>query len=365
VTLLERDRWAALEPLLDEALDLPGSEQGPWLDRLRAAQPELAHELERLLRQDGAADQAGFLAGSPDTGLVGVVLGAYRLDRALGYGGMGSVWLGHRRDGPADQAAAIKILNLELVSQPGRVRFRREGAMLARLSHPGIARLLDAGVGASGQPYLVLEYVDGMPIDQFAEASALGQTDRLRLFLQVLAAVGHAHAHLIVHRDLKPSNILVTAAGTVKLLDFGIAKLLDGELAGTATTLTLDGGQVLTLRYAAPEQLRGEPLTTATDVYALGVLLYLLLSGRYPTAGNEESPATVVAGTLEAEPAPLGLGDLDLVLDRALRKNPAERYPGADAMADDIERVLQGTPVRARPASVAARLKGLLRRDRG
>ncbi|HEX3276424.1 MAG TPA: serine/threonine-protein kinase, partial [Gemmatimonadales bacterium] len=294
MTLLERDRWAALEPLLDEALDLPGSEQGPWLDRLRAAQPELAHELERLLRQDGAADQAGFLAGSPDTGLVGVVLGAYRLDRALGYGGMGSVWLGHRRDGPADQAAAIKILNLELVSQPGRVRFRREGAMLARLSHPGIARLLDAGVGASGQPYLVLEYVDGIPIDQFAEASALGQTDRLRLFLQVLAAVGHAHAHLIVHRDLKPSNILVSPDGEPHIIDFGLAHLgfIPPEPSrdhGSPKPVsfappTITGYFIGSLPWASPEQAAGESATIdlRTDVYSLGVVLFQALTGRFP-----------------------------------------------------------------------------------
>jgi serine/threonine-protein kinase len=265
VTLLDRDRWDALEPLLDQALDLPGPERGLWLARLRAAQPELAGELELLLGQDGAADQSGFLAGSADGGLPGIVLGAYRLDRPLGYGGMGSVWLARRLDAPGE-VAAIKILNLSLVSQPGQERFRREGAVLARLSHPGIARLLDAGVGASGQPYLVLEYVDGMPIDQFVESRRLPLAERLRLLLQVIAAVGHAHGHLIIHRDLKPANILVTSDGTVKLLDFGIAKLLDGQSVGAATTLTLDGGQVLTLRYAAPEQLRGEPLTPATDV---------------------------------------------------------------------------------------------------
>jgi serine/threonine protein kinase len=364
MTLLDRDRWQALEPLLDQVLDLPGPERGLWLERLGASDPGLAAELAGLLRQDGAAEQAGFLADSLEAGLAGLVLGPYRLDRTLGHGGMGTVWLAHRSEGGVDSPVAVKILNLALLTASGQERFRREGSMLARLSHPGIARLLDAGVGGTGQPYLVLEYVDGVPIDQFVQARALPRADRLALFLQVVAAVGHAHAHLVLHRDLKPSNILVTDDGTVKLLDFGIAKLLEGETAGLSTTLTLDGGQVLTPNYAAPEQLRGEPLTTATDVYALGVLLYVLLSGRHPTASDGDTPAATVQAVLDREPAPLGLGDLDVILGQALRKEAAERYGGVESLAADIDRVLRGEPVRPRPPSLASRMRAFVRQHR-
>jgi serine/threonine protein kinase len=364
MTQLDRDRWQVLEPLLDQALDLASSERGPWLDHLRTTQPELAGELARLLDEEGAADQDGFLSVPPEAGLAGVVLGAYRLERPLGYGGMGTVWLAHRCDGRFEGQAAVKILNLALLPEAGQERFRREGSVLARLSHPGIARLLDVGVGGSGQPYLVLEYVDGVPIDRYVVSPPLSLPDRLRVFLQVLAAVGHAHAHLVLHRDLKPSNILVAPDGTVKLLDFGIAKLLDDESAGLATTLTLDGGQVLTPRYAAPEQLRGEALTTATDVYALGVLLYLLLSGRHPTSTGDEAPPEIVQAVLEREPAPLGLGDLDLVLGKALRKVPAERYHSAEALAEDIGRVLRNEPVQARTPSAAERVRAFVTRYR-
>src|SRR5215207_7527055 len=257
MALVDRDRWRALEPLLDQAFDLSAEEQATWLEELRANSPELIAELSSLLSGDSAADRDGFLAEPLDVTLAGLELGAYTLERPLGHGGMGSVWLARRTDGWFEGRAAVKLLNLALVSPTGQERFRREGSVLARLTHPGVARLYDAGVSASGQPYLVLEYVEGRPIDAFAREHGLSQDARIRLVLQVLAAIGHAHANLIVHRDIKPSNILVTADGTVKLLDFGIAKLLASD-AGSDTPLTVEGGRALTPEFASPEQARGD-----------------------------------------------------------------------------------------------------------
>jgi serine/threonine-protein kinase len=364
MTVFDPNRWQALEPLLDEVLDLAPEERTRWIHRLSAHSPALAADLSALLAGENAADWGDFLAAPLEVSLSGLELGAYRLERTLGQGGMGSVWLASRADGRFEGKAAVKILNLALLSATGQERFRREGSVLARLSHPGIAKLLDAGVSGAGQPYLVLEYVEGQPIDAFAGEHRLTQVERIRLVLQVFAAVGHAHAHLIVHRDLKPSNILVTPEGVVKLLDFGIAKLLDGESGGDRSALTIDGGRFLTPHYAAPEQVRGEPLTTATDVYSLGVLLYLLLSDRHPTAEGCRTPAESIHALLESEPARLGLGDLDNILGKALRKTPAERYPTVAAFADDLDRYLRHEPVSARPHSLVYRVRKFTRRNR-
>lgn len=360
---IDRNKWSLLEPLLDQVLDLAPEERSRWLAELSGRSPELATDLSALLDSQAAVERSDFLSGTPSVTLAGLELGAYRLVRPLGQGGMGTVWLATRSDGRFEGFAAVKLLNLALLSAAGQERFRREGSVLASLTHPGIARLLDAGVNATGQPFLVLEYVDGLPIDDFAREHRLTVEERVRLFLQVLAAVGHAHAHLVVHRDLKPSNILVTPDGVVKLLDFGIAKLLDGESGGDRSALTLEGGRVLTPRYAAPEQVRDQPLTTATDVYALGVLLYLLLSGRHPTAGDG-SPTGDVRTLLEIEPPRLDLGDLDNILDKALRKVPAERYQTVAAFSQDLERYLRNEPVSARPHSAAYRVRKFIRRNR-
>ena len=317
----------------------------------------------RSLRERPPPNEAGFLDRPLDVTLAGLEFGAYRLERPLGQGGMGTVWLARRADGRFEGTAAVKILNLALLSATGQERFRQEGSVLARLAHPGIARLLDAGLSGAGQPYLVLEYVEGVAIDEFADQNRLPLEGRIRLMLQVLAAVGHAHAHLIVHRDLKPSNILVTAEGAVKLLDFGIAKLLD-DGTGERTALTADGGRMLTPEFAAPEQVRGDRLTTAADVYSLGVLLYLLVSGRHPTAEGCSTPVDGMRALLEVEPSRLGLGDLDNILDKALRKSPVDRYPTVAALADDLERYLRHEPVSARPHSRLYRLKKFIRRNR-
>ena len=289
------ERWRAVSPLLDRALELSDAERAAWLERLRRRDPTMADDVESLLERRGATGWDGFLQSRPilpAASLAGQTMGAYTLERILGQGGMGAVWLAKRSDGRFEGRAAVKLLNLALVGRSGEERFRREGTILARLTHPHIARLFDAGVSAAGQPFLVLEYVEGDPIERFCEDHGLSVEERLRLFLDVLDAVAHAHANLIVHRDIKPSNVLVDANGDVKLLDFGIAKLLQDEAdAGEATALTREGGSALTPEYAAPEQVRGDPVTTATDVYALGVVLYELVTGRRPYRVSRSAPS--------------------------------------------------------------------------
>jgi serine/threonine-protein kinase len=361
---IDPNQWPELGPLLDRALELSAEEREEWLAQLRATSPELAAALTELLSADALAERRGFLAEPRTMSLAGLELGAYTLIRPLGHGGMGSVWLARRTDGRFEGQSAVKLMNLALMTESGQARFRREGTALARLTHPAIARLLDAGVAPSGQPYLVIEYVDGQRIDIYAEAAGLSRDQRVELVLQVLDAVGHAHANLIVHRDLKPSNILVTADGQVKLLDFGIAKLLQGDGEGERAALTHEGGGALTPDYASPEQVRGEIVTTATDVYALGVLLYLLMSGRHPTRGPSSTPAETVRAVLEVDPQPLGLGDLDTIIAKALRKPPAERYQTVAAFGDDLRRYLRHEPVSARPDSLTYRVGKFIRRNR-
>lgn len=357
---LTRATWKRLEPWVDQALELTPTQRQQWLSQLSVDSPELASELSVLLGSGAADDEPPLLRDLPEPGLVGVEIGAYRLERELGRGGMGSVWFGRRSDGRFDGFAAIKLLHLSAMDAAGLARFKREASALARLTHSGIAKLLDAGVSRTGQPFLVLEYVDGEPIDAFADARRLGRAERLQLFLQVLAAVQHAHAHLIVHRDIKPSNILITADGTAKLLDFGIARLLGGD---ERATLTRERSPFTPL-FAAPEQISGNDLSTATDVYALGVLLYLLLSGRHPTAQNLSNPLDCVRSILEVEPSPLGLGDLDAILGKALRKVPADRYQTVAALADDLGRYVRHEPVVARAQPLWYRAGRFARRHR-
>lgn len=360
----DRDHWRVIEPLLDHALELSPTQRASWLDALASTAPEIAVELSSLLADDDEAERRGFLAAPVELSLAGMVVGAYTLERPLGHGGMGSVWLARRTDGRFEGRAAVKLLNLALLSGAGQQRFRREGSLLARLEHAGIARLFDAGVSATGQPYLVLEYVDGQRIDEYVRAQGLSPVAIVRLFLGVLDAVAHAHASLIVHRDLKPSNILVRRDGAVKLLDFGIAKLLDAD-AGAPRTPTMEDARALTPEYAAPEQIRGEAITTATDVYALGVLLYVLLSGRHPAIDGCRTPLQAVEALLaDVTPRSLGLGDLDFVLRRALKHQPSERYQTVGLLAEDLQRWLRHEPVRAGPDGLAYRARKLVRRHR-
>jgi len=285
-------------------------ERSLWLASLRTQDPALAAELEvlfgehRMLREEGFLETSASLGLRRSPGLAGQTLGAYSLISQAGQGGMGSVWLAERNDGRFQRKVAVKFLNIALIGKSGEERFKREGTILARLTHPNIAELFDSGVSLTGQPYLVLEYVEGEHIDGYADQRVLDVKARVRLFLEVLSAVAHAHSNLIVHRDIKPSNVLVRNDGRVKLLDFGIAKLMaDGDAPGEELGLTLGGARPMTPECAAPEQLRGEPVTTKTDVYALGVLLYGLLTGQHPVGTSSQSPAELVKAVIENEPA--------------------------------------------------------------
>jgi eukaryotic-like serine/threonine-protein kinase len=312
--------------------------------------PSQRERLQALIAADRAAEAGDFLGRPAELpvahDLAGQVLGAWTLTAPLGSGGMGEVWRAQRSDGAHDGEAAIKLLHSPWRGEAQQARFRREGELLARLTHPHIARLLDIGearVGATRTRYLVLELVEGQRIDTWCQAQGLDVPARLRLFLQVCDAVAHAHARLVVHRDLKPGNILVTDAGQVKLLDFGVAKLLAADETDAELTAQVPAG--LTPEYAAPEQLRGEPVGTATDVFALGRLLCLLLTG-----SREPGP------TLRGEPA--------LIVAKALKERPEERYAGAAALADDVRRHLQHQPISARPDSLGYRGAKFARRYR-
>ena len=372
-------RWAALKPHLDHALDLDNAERTAWLAALRDQDSEIAAEVERLLAHHRAGMDEQFLEGTPvplppRPITAGQALGVYTLVAPLGHGGMGTVWLAERNDGRFSRRAAIKFLNVALRDH-GEERFRHEGRILGRLTHPNIASLVDAGVSTSGQPYLVLEHVDGLPIDRYCDEHRLDLHARVRLFRDVVLAVAHAHANLIVHRDLKPSNVLVTKAGQVKLLDFGIAKLLEDD-AVAAAGLTVAGDVAMTPQYATPEQVTGAVISTATDIYGLGVLLYVLATGRHPAESSLRSPADLMKAIVEQEPPRasdaaidarsrrLLRGDLDTILATALRKNPADRYASATALAEDLRRYLHHEPITARPHGAAYRTFKFIRRHR-
>ena len=379
---------------MDRALALEAGARDAFLAEIGRERPDLAARLQRLLDEHDRLLGSDFLDRSPDiigqpaATLAGQRIGAYTLEAPLGMGGMGTVWRARRSDGRFEGFVAVKLLNLSLIGPQGDERFRREGTLLARLTHPNVARLLDAGVTSAGQPYLVLEYVEGTAIDTFADARRLSIGERLRLFLQVAEAVAHAHANLIVHRDLKPSNVLVRPDGQVKLLDFGIGKLLEPEQPGSAA-LTREGGRALTPEFAAPEQIAGEPVTTATDVYALGVLLYILLTGRHPAASARASAAETVKAIMEVDPVRASQavaqsgpdhaaarassterlkrvlrGDLDTILAQALKKRPSERYATVTALADDVRRYLAHQPIAARPETLGYRAARFVRRNR-
>jgi serine/threonine protein kinase/tetratricopeptide (TPR) repeat protein len=375
---IEPDRWQVVSPHLDAALDIPDERgRAAWLAALRDRDPALAADVDALLREHRALQRDRFLESPlpppPSATKVGERVGPYTLLSTIGCGGMGTVWLAERSDGRFERRVAIKFVNRALIG--GDERFRREGRILARLAHRHIAQLLDAGVSAAGEPYLVLEHVDGEPIDRYCDRHALDIHARLRLFLGVLDAVAQAHASLIVHRDIKPSNVLVTADGGVKLLDFGIATLLEGEHDSTAVALTGDGNTAMTPAYAAPEQVLGQPVSTATDVYALGVLLYVLLTGRHPADDSLHSHAELIKAIADAEtPRPSSRapdklrrvlrGDLDTIVTTAMKKDPAARFASVTAFADDVRRHLRHEPIAARPDSIAYRSIKFVRRNR-
>lgn len=384
------DLLSTLSPLLDHAAELAPDARAVWLAALHREQPEVAAELEALLSAESGVEASGLLPHDLAADLLamppaGGQVGPYALVRPLGHGGMGTVWLGRRNDGRYEGEVAVKLLSGALLHPAGAERFRREADALARLTHPNIARLLDAGVSAAGQPYLVLEYVDGVQLDRYADERRLPPAGRLALLLQVLDAVSHAHANLIVHRDLKPSNLLVTPAGTVKLLDFGIAKLLGADGSkGERSLLTEAAGSALTPEFAAPEQVTGAPVTVATDVYSLGVLMYVLLSGRHPTGDGAATPSQYLQRLIDVTPTRLSSaaataanrgasperlrrlyrGDLDNIVAKALKKSPGERYGTVAALAEDIRRYLRDEPVQARPDTLGYRARKFVRRNR-
>ena len=381
---MSAERWHALSGELDRVLELPEPEQQAWLAALQTRDPPGAAWMMRVLAARNSDAFAGFLQQVPGAALldhsraslVGTRVGAYAVDAEIGRGGMGSVWRAHRADGSFEGTVALKFLHAYFLGGDGERRFRAEGRLLARLDHPHIARLIDAGVLAGREPYLVLEYVQGEPIDAYCERRALGLQARIRLFLDVLAAVVHAHGHLIVHRDIKPGNILVTAEGKVKLLDFGIAKLLhDADGAGTVDQTRSAAHTPL---YAAPEQLLGKPVTTATDVYSLALVLFRLLTGRHAVVPEDCAGEQVLHTILTREPqrasaatsiagisARALAGDIDNILGKALKKDPSERYATAQAFSDDLRRYLADEPVTARADTLAYRARKLLRRRRG
>lgn len=370
---------SSLSRLLDEALDLEPAQTEAWLAALPEAQRHLLPQLREMLAEHLSQGHAGFmsdgpkLAGGPvDETLARTddLVGPYRLIREIGRGGMGAVWLAERADGSLKRHVALKLPRLAWGAGLAE-RMARERDIGALLEHPNIARLYDAGVDALGRPYLALEYIDGQPLDAWCAALALGVPERLGLFLQVASAVAYAHGRLVVHRDLKPSNVLVTVDGQAHLLDFGIAKLLH-EAAPGDVGLTQEQGRVLTPHYASPEQIEGETITVASDVYSLGVLLYELLTGRLPF--NATSPAALEAAVLEGEPPPASSraqdkatvralrGEIDAILGKALKRVPAQRYVTVDALVQDIERYLKGDTVLAQPDSALYRLRKALRR---
>jgi eukaryotic-like serine/threonine-protein kinase len=390
----ERD-WRALSRLLDTALSLPAAERAAWLERLDGEHEPLKGLLRELLARGDLTGSGGFLASLPKldslpepsvnagpiqpTAEPGQLVGPYRLDRLLGTGGMGSVWLAERSDGLIKRKVALKLPHVAREMAGLAERMNRERNILATLQHPNIARLYDAGIASDGRPYLALEFVEGEPIDRYCAAHGLDRRQLIALFVQVARAVGYAHAHLVIHRDLKPSNILVDNDGAVHLLDFGIATLLDprdgaGERPDSGLTRQL--GVALTPQYASPEQIRGEPVSTASDVYSLGLVLYELLAGRRPyqlQGADQLALSRAIEAMTIAPPSSVAMdraarralqGDLDTIVLKALRKAPAERYATVGELADDLERYLQGEPVRARPAGAWYRARKFVARNK-
>jgi eukaryotic-like serine/threonine-protein kinase len=381
---LTPERWQQVKELFGAAEALAGDERRAYLDRACGSDADLRTELDSLLAAHEAADAvvdrpaaarlADFTETAPDPWL-GRRVGAYELVALIGRGGMGEVYRARRVDAQYEKEVAIKLVPGGYHARDLLERFRVERQILANLEHPNIARLIDGGAAEDGSPYLVMELVEGKPLDRHAEQRDLPARERLRLFRDVCAAVSYAHQRLVVHRDLKPSNILVTADGTVKLLDFGIAKLLQpaGAEGGAAPAATVV--RALTPTFASPEQLLGQPITTASDVYSLGVVLFTLLTGRSPYRGKLESAEEAVREVCETEPlrpsaATAGQPgvrravdrDLDAIVLRALRKEPESRYASVERLSDDVRRYLDGLPVVARGDRLGYRTRKFMRR---
>ncbi len=374
---MDAARWNRVASVFHQALGCLPAERAAMLETACADDPDLRQEVEAMLAADSAGTGLLLERAVPEPLETGHRLGAYKIERLIAEGGMGEVYLAGRADGVYQQKVAIKVLRPGYQTAEAVRRFRLERQVLARLVHPDIAALLDGGTAPDGRPYLVLQYVDGLPLTQYAAKEALPRAARLQLLSRVARVVQYAHSLLIVHRDLKPSNIFVLPDGSPRLLDFGIAKLLDPADDEVTAAATRPETRVLTPEHAAPEQLRRDPVTTATDVYALGILLYELLTGRRPFVGKGQSPASLEHEILEVEPpAPSAVttdprarralrGDLDRITLMALRKEPARRYGSAGEFADDLDRYLAGLPVRAERDTFGYRAGKFAVRNRG
>ncbi|MDP9100058.1 MAG: serine/threonine protein kinase, partial [Verrucomicrobiota bacterium] len=387
-------RWGRVKELFEAAVDLAPRERATLLDNECGDDDELRSEIESLLASDNEANdfieqpalempRDLFPEPAPEP-LAGRHFGTYKIIREIGRGGLGAVYLAARADDEYRKEVAIKLVRRGLDTDDILRRFRNERQILAQLDHPNIARLIDGGTTDDGLPYFVMEYVKGDPIGIYCDSHALSTADRLNLFRKACAAVTYAHQNLVIHRDLKPSNILVTPDGEPKLLDFGIAKLLGSEEDALAQTMA--GQQIMTPEYASPEQVKGEKITTATDVYSLGVLLYELLTGQRPyrlktrtaeeiaraIAHQEpERPSTVRGASLKPgslrnlkSRATSLRGDLDNIVLKAMRKEPARRYASVAQFSDDIRRHLEGLPVIARKDTLRYRSGKFIRRHK-
>jgi serine/threonine protein kinase len=427
---LTPERWAQIRQIFDGALERPDQDRAAFLRVVCARDDDLRREVEALLASHGTsgsflnqpaieldrtflqnlASTGGYGPGGTgfpypghtgETGeyATGYRAGPYQLQKRIGRGGMGSVWLATRFDSDFTKSFAVKLVKPGMDSQEILRRFRLEREVLSGLDHPNIARLIDGGSTPDGLPYLVMEYVEGTRIDQFCESRKISITDRLKLFRQVCSAVQYAHQHLVIHRDIKTANILVTAEGAPKLLDFGIAKLMHNEFSTLAASETRPEMRPMTLDYASPEQVRGDQITTATDIYSLGVLLYKLLTGKTPYGPEARSQPALQHAICEVEPLkPSAViltdtkavipaathaievgqethskarrrlkkklkGDLDMILLMALRKEPHRRYVSAEQFSDDVGRYLDGRPVIARRDTLGYRAGKFVRRN--
>ena len=375
--------WHRIEALFEQALELPASDRDAFLDEACTGNPELHREVTTLLAsmsstgaplRDAVVAEARRIATDAVTGQVGRRIGPFRLVSLLGEGGMGAVYLAERDDAQFTHQVAIKILSHAVGSPQAIARFRDERQILAALEHPNIVRLLDGGSTDDDLPYLVMEHIDGMSITRYAEQHALSVRARVALVRQVCTALLYAHQNLVVHRDIKPSNILVDADGAPKVLDFGIAKLLAPVASFEREARTRTGFAMFTPEYASPEQARGDAVSTATDIYSIGAVLYELTCGQPPhrTAGSALDVLRVICEIDPPRPSTVGpisrrrelAGDLDNIILKALHKEPARRYASMDQLADDLGRLLDGRPVAARTATVGYRARKFVRRNK-
>jgi len=377
---MNKERWAQVRDLLHELMEQDASQRAITLDRVGADDADLRREAESLLRfedenllEQTARAAAGlapeFARSFPER------IGSYRLLKEIGRGGMGVVYQAERDDGHFSKQVALKLLPAVYSQTELESRFLRERQILARLEHPHIARLLDGGVTSDARPYLVMELVEGIPLTEWAKSQAPSLAARLRLFLDVCSAVASAHRSLVVHRDLKPGNILVTPEGQVKLLDFGLARMLESASDNTSA-LPPSTMQMMTPAYASPEQIQNDPITVASDVFSLGVVLYELLTGTRPFGSSGDTAAKVQRAVCESDPVLPSqavaapelrrklAGDLDNIVLKAMEKSPAQRYSSVDDLAADLTRYLVGRPVQARNAGVAYRAAKFLQRNR-